>query len=97
MYGNSKCNAVGIEAEYSLVAAQNILPQDAVLQGNLDPDVLLGTAGAVQSAVHDIVGSISRNRHIFNLGHGIRQQTNPDILNVVIEAVREFDSSPHHG
>jgi uroporphyrinogen decarboxylase len=97
MYGKSKCNAVGIEAEYSLVAAQNILPQDAVLQGNLDPDVLLGTAGAVQSAVHDIVGSISRNRHIFNLGHGIRQQTNPDILNVVIEAVREFDSSPHHG
>jgi uroporphyrinogen decarboxylase len=97
MYEKTRCSAVGIEAEYSLAAAQDILPQAAVLQGNLDPDVLLGTAALVQSAVRNIVSSVPRDRHVFNLGHGIRQQTNPDILNVVIEAVRQFDGSPHHG
>ena len=96
IYAQTKCNAVGIEAEYSLTAAQDVLPKDAVLQGNLDPEVLLGDAGLVRVAVRDVVGSVNRQRHIFNLGHGIRPQTNPDIISVVIDTIREFDSGSRH-
>lgn len=31
------------------------------------------------------------NRHVFNLGHGIRVGTDPETLGWVIEAVRNFD------
>jgi uroporphyrinogen decarboxylase len=97
VYERTKCNAVGIEAEYSLKAAQDVLPRNAVLQGNLDPEVLLGDAGLVRAKVREIVNSISRDRHIFNLGHGIRPQTDPDILTVVVDTIREFDNGSKHG
>jgi uroporphyrinogen decarboxylase len=91
MLAQTRCNAVGVESEFSLVVAQERLPKGAVLQGNLDPDALLGDESFLRSAVLDIVGGISRHRHVFNLGHGIKQMTSPDVLSVVIETVREFD------
>ena len=91
VFDKTKCNAVGIEAEYSLAVAQSVLPKNAVLQGNLEPDILLGDAGLVRGTVRSILSSVPRERHIFNLGHGIKPQTDPEILSVVVNAVREFD------
>lgn len=97
IYAETKCQATGIEAECSLKFVQSILPADAVIQGNLDPLVLLCDKEMVRKHTLDIVGSISRNRHIFNLGHGIKPQTEPVVLTTVVEAVREFDEANSHG
>jgi uroporphyrinogen decarboxylase len=91
VYSKTKCQAVGIEAETSLEFLQSILPADAVIQGNLDPLVLLCDGSVVRKQTRDLVSVIPRNRHIFNLGHGIKQQTNPDILTTVIETIRDYD------
>jgi uroporphyrinogen decarboxylase len=96
VFSETKCNAVGIEAEYSLAMAQDLLPKDAILQGNLDPEVLLGDNGSVRAAVRDVLGSVNRRQHIFNLGHGIRPHTNPDMLSAVIDEIRQFDSGLRH-
>ena len=91
IYLKTKCQAIGVEAECSLEFLQSILPTDAVIQGNLDPLVLLCDEAVVRKETLKLVSGIPRNRHIFNLGHGIKQQTNPAILTTVIETIRDFD------
>jgi uroporphyrinogen-III decarboxylase len=39
----------------------------------------------------ELVQSISRDRHIFNLGHGIRPQTNPEVLTTIVRTIRDYD------
>ena len=47
----------------------------AVSQGNLDPLVLLAGGKALDDGVDRILGEARPGRHVFNLGHGILQQT----------------------
>jgi len=91
IYLKTKCEAIGVEAECSLEFLQSILPAEAVIQGNLDPLLLLCDEAVVRKETLKLVSAIPRDRHIFNLGHGIKQQTNPDILTTVIETVRDYD------
>jgi len=91
IYARTNCQAVGVEAECPLEFLQSILPAKAVIQGNLDPVLLLCNEEVVRRETLKLVGAISRDRHIFNLGHGIKQQTNPDILKTVIETIRDHD------
>ncbi len=91
IYSRTKCQAIGVETECTLEFLQSILPADAVIQGNLDPLLLLCDDAVVRRETLKLVSAIPRSRHIFNLGHGIKQQTNPDILMAVIETVRGHD------
>ena len=91
IYSRTKCQAIGVEAECSLEFLQSILPAHAVIQGNLDPLLLLCDKDVVRKQTRNLVSTISRDRHIFNLGHGIKQQTDPDILTTVIETIRDYD------
>ncbi len=91
VYLKSKCQAVGIEAESSLEFIQSVLPANAVVQGNLDPLLLLCDDDVVRNHTLKLVKSISKDRHIFNLGHGIKPQTNPEILTTVVKTIREYD------
>ena len=91
VYLKSKCQAIGIEAESSFEFIQSVLPADAVVQGNLDPLLLLCDDDVVRNQTLKLVKSISKDRHIFNLGHGIKPQTNPEILTTVVKTIREYD------
>jgi len=97
VYAETKCQAVGVEAECSLEFVQSILPTDVVIQGNLDPLLLLCDDDVVRKHTLDLVSSISRDRHIFNLGHGIKPQTDPDILATVVKVIRDFDEVNSYG
>lgn len=80
-------DAIGIETELEIGS----LPAGIVVQGNLDPVALLAGEAVVRSEVERICSSISRERHVFNLGHGIRLGTDPAVVGAVVEAVRRFD------
>ena len=91
VYSKTKCQAVGVEAESSLEFVQSILPAGAVIQGNLDPLLLLCDDDVVRKHTLELVKSISRDRHIFNLGHGIKPQTNPEVLTAIVKTIRDYD------
>lgn len=91
VYLKTKCQAVGIEAECSLEFIQSILPAGTVIQGNLDPLLLLCDDDVVRKHTLELVKSISRDRHIFNLSHGIKPQTNPEILKNIVKTIRDYD------
>jgi uroporphyrinogen decarboxylase len=85
--------AVGIETELSMAWAARELADVCAVQGNLDPVALLAGRGVAVEETRRIVGSIPRNKHIFNLGHGIRQTTPVETVSAVIETVRKFDAA----
>lgn len=80
-------NAIGVETEFDLMD----IPTDIVVQGNLDPVALLAGKDVVDAEVRRICTSVDRQRHIFNLGHGIRLGTDPAVVGAVVEAVRRYD------
>jgi uroporphyrinogen decarboxylase len=61
------------------------------IQGNLDPAALLaGRDVAVSRAREVLTRAAGRPGHVFNLGHGILPETEPDVLAAVVEAVHAF-------
>lgn len=63
---------------------------DRAVQGNLDPHVLLGPWMAVEDATRWILGLAGgRPGHIFNLGHGVLPDTNPEVLRRLVDLVHD--------
>jgi uroporphyrinogen decarboxylase len=83
--------AIGVEQETDLELLLPELPAETIVQGNLDPAVLLCDEATIARETRRIAALAPRNRHIFNLGHGIRQQTSPEALKTVISTVRQVD------
>ena len=60
------------------------------VQGNLDPAVLLGPWTQVEEAARDVLRRAGgRPGHVFNLGHGVLPQTDPDVLARLTKLVQE--------
>jgi uroporphyrinogen decarboxylase len=84
-------DVVGVDWRVPLDEAARRVGPGAVLQGNLDPAVLLADWDVVQREVRRVVaqGSAAAG-HIFNLGHGVLPQTDPDVLARVVEFVHSL-------
>ncbi|MGH6820761.1 MAG: uroporphyrinogen decarboxylase [Methylocella sp.] len=83
--------AMGIESEFPIEQARDLLIDVCAVQGNLDPVILLEHEANVRKAAADLAAAMPFDRHIFNLGHGVRPQTKPEMLTTVIDAVRSLD------
>jgi uroporphyrinogen decarboxylase len=83
-------DVVGIDWRVDLADAWKLLGADTVLQGNLDPVVLLGPASGLADRVAKILEQAGGRPHIFNLGHGILPETPPENVDLVIRQVREW-------
>jgi uroporphyrinogen decarboxylase len=60
------------------------------LQGNLDPGALFATPDEIRARVADILAKAGLIGHIFNLGHGVLPETDPEHVRVMVNAVREL-------
>jgi uroporphyrinogen decarboxylase len=68
-------NALGLDSAVDPDWAARELGPGLVLQGNLDPLVLIAGGAALEGAVRRILKTFENRPHIFNLGHGILPQT----------------------
>jgi uroporphyrinogen decarboxylase len=90
------CDALGLDWTVDLGEARARVGQRVALQGNLDPDVLFASPETIRSAVSEALAQYgSGTGHVFNLGHGIAPEVNPDHLGVLVEAVHE-SAKPYH-
>ncbi len=81
-------DVIGVDWSIDMDQAIAVTGPDRVVQGNLDPMVLLGTADLVERRARDIVAAGRRAKsHIFNLGHGISRHTDPAIARHLVEVV----------
>ena len=68
-------DALGLDETVAPEWAHASLPPDLPVQGNLDPLALIAGGAALESAVARIISAFRDRPHIFNLGHGIQQDT----------------------
>ena len=68
-------DAVGIDETVDPVWANRELPKGLPVQGNLDPLALLAGGEPLKAGVRRILDAFAGRPHIFNLGHGILQDT----------------------
>jgi uroporphyrinogen decarboxylase len=92
--GEAGADVVGVDWRVPLdVAARRVGPGRA-LQGNLDPAVLLADPLTVEREVRRVVAEgRAAAGHVFNLGHGVLPETDPDALTRVVELVHSIP--PH--
>jgi uroporphyrinogen decarboxylase len=84
-------DVVGVDWRVPLDEAARRLGPGAVVQGNLDPALLLADWPVVERAVRRIVAEgRAADGHIFNLGHGVLPDTDPDVLTRVVELVKSL-------
>jgi uroporphyrinogen decarboxylase len=84
--------AVGIEQSMELAAVLATLPATCAVQGNLDPVSLLAGGEHLGSRVENLLRAVPKERHVFNLGHGIKPATDPAHVAAAIAAVRAHDA-----
>lgn len=71
----TRVDAIGLDETADPVWAAAELPEELPLQGNLDPLALVAGGEALGKAVDAILDAFAGRPHIFNLGHGILQDT----------------------
>ncbi len=84
-------DVVGVDWRASLTRVRRVLGPDKAVQGNLDPAALFAPPEQLKrcaTAVLDEAGSAPG--HIFNLGHGIWPDTDPDAVARLIDCVHEY-------
>ncbi len=81
-------DAVGLDETVDPVWANEALPKELPVQGNLDPMRLLAGGTALESAVYRIRRALSDRPHIFNLGHGIDKETPIAHVEAALAAIR---------
>ena len=81
---------ISVDWRLPLTLVRQRLP-GKVLQGNLDPAALLAPREQLREEAHSVLRQGLGGAHIFNLGHGIFQQTDPDAAAFLVEVVKTFD------
>lgn len=93
---NIGSDAVGLDWTMDIGVARQRVGNKVALQGNLDPNVLFATPEVIRNEVEKILASYGfGSGHVFNLGHGISQFTNPDNAAALVAAVHELSKKYH--
>jgi uroporphyrinogen decarboxylase len=81
-------DVVGVDWRTTLTAARARIGRDIALQGNLDPAVCFAPWPVVADAVRAVlVDNGDDPGFVFNLGHGVLPETDPSVLERVVELV----------
>ncbi|MEU7759629.1 uroporphyrinogen decarboxylase [Micromonospora aurantiaca (nom. illeg.)] len=93
--GEAGADVVGVDWRTPLDVATGRIGPDKAVQGNLDPTVLLAPWPAVETEVRRIVEQgRAAPGHVFNLGHGVLPETDPEVLTRVVALVHELTARP---
>lgn len=87
-------NAISVDWNADLSVVRSRVPKTIALQGNLDPDVLYAPCTTVKREVQNILKRMDGDPgYVFNLGHGIKPDINPDAVKTLVETVKSFSTS----
>ena len=82
-------SALGVDWRIPLDVAREVAGEGRAVQGNLEPAALLGPWERTEAAAYDVLRRASPGvGHVFNLGHGVLPQTDPDVLTRLSELVQ---------
>lgn len=83
----TKADAIGLDWSVPLAFAAD-LQKDGPVQGNLDPMRVVAGGAALEDGIDAILDRLGSGPLIFNLGHGITPQADPEHVRLLVERVR---------
>ncbi len=90
------CQAIGLDWTTDIGTARSQVGERVALQGNMDPTLLYASTDSIRREVATILKSFGAGSgHVFNLGHGITPEVDPEHVAVFVEAVHELSSQYH--
>ncbi len=90
-FASTGCNVIGVDWRVPLDDARTRAGGMPV-QGNLDPTVCLGPPELLKAQAIDVLERGGGRAHVFNLGHGVLPETDPDALARLVDVVHEWRS-----
>lgn len=88
--------ALGLDWTTDIGEARRRVGERVALQGNMDPTMLYASPQRIREEVAVILKSYGAgNGHVFNLGHGITPEVDPEHAGVFIESVHELSARYH--
>ncbi|GAA6204597.1 uroporphyrinogen decarboxylase [Thalassotalea sp. SU-HH00458] len=91
------CDGVGLDWTIDIANAKARIGDKVALQGNMDPSMLYAPKARIEEEVATILKGFGEGGtgHVFNLGHGIHPDVNPEHAGHFIKAVREQSKQYH--
>ena len=90
------CDALGLDWTCDIGLARARVGAKVALQGNLDPLTLFAKPEQIRAQVAKVLASYGSGAgHVFNLGHGVSQFTNPEHVGALVEAVHDLSRAYH--
>ena len=90
------CDALGVDWTTDLATARKYVDDKVALQGNLNPATLRESPEVIRAGVADVLQSYGHGSgHVFNLGHGITPDIDPEHLGALVDAVHELSPQYH--
>ena len=80
-------DVVGVDWRVPLDVARGRIGEGRAVQGNLDPAVCLASWDVVEGRARHVLARGGGRGHVFNLGHGVLPDTDPDVLTRLVELV----------
>ncbi len=87
-------DVVGVDWRVPLDEARRRVGPGVAVQGNLDPAVCLAPWEVVAEAALDVLVRGGGTGHVFNLGHGVLPETDPDVLARLVALVHDTPVPP---
>ena len=90
------CDALGVDWTTTLAEARQYTGDKVALQGNLNPATLRESPEVIRQGVADTLASYGTGPgHVFNLGHGVTPDIDPDHVAALVDAVHELSPQYH--
>ena len=87
-------DVIGLDWRVELGPTWERLGHDVAVQGNLDPAILLADPAEIRRGVEAVLaGAGGRPGHVFNLGHGVHQETPVDHVRALVDIVHELSAA----
>jgi len=88
--GEAGADVVGVDWRTPLDEATTLIGPDKAVQGNLDPAILFAPWEVVErEATRVLAEGKATPGHVFNLGHGVMPETDPDVLTRLVALIHE--------
>src|SRR5882724_930715 len=91
-YASSGADVLGVDWRVAIDEVRRRVGPNVALQGNLDPGALFATPAEIRTRVADILARAGTTGHIFNLGHGVLPETDPEHVRAMVTAVKELST-----